>query len=220
MLNRKDWKMLVLLTAVILLACAPAMAEVIAPLEDQSAPDTEHQNLAANSDRARGMVRTSEQRGLADVDLQDGPTFISSDSLTLKAQEQFFSYKGNVEVIQADMNLKSDILDGRYGENNQIKELTARGNVIIVKGKEIRARSEKASYDAETQTLILSENPELEQNGSVLTADIIRIFLEEDRSVAEGEVRVKLINPEAEKKKEERQREQEEFPEEEAGLFQ
>lgn len=138
------------------------------------------------------------------VGLQEGfdklPTYIKSDNLNLKSKERVFVYTGNVEVKQGDMTLTSDMLEGTYDENNRIKQLVAKQNVVILKG-EIRAHGEKATYDAATEIVVLTENPELQQNGSVLTADLIKIFLKENRSSAEGAVRVKLVNEESEKEK-------------------
>ena len=121
------------------------------------------------------------------------PTFIKSASLVLKANERVFAYEGGVEVRQGDLTLTASALEGNYTEKNQINQLTARDNVVILKGENIRATGERALFENATQTITLTNNPELQQDGSILTADTIKIFLEENRSVAEGNVRVKLI---------------------------
>jgi lipopolysaccharide transport protein LptA len=131
--------------------------------------------------------------GALQGDMGKEPTYIKSDSLTLKSGERVFIYPGNVEVKQGDMTLTSDLLEGRYSEDNKIQQLIASSKVVIVKGENIKGNSEKAIYDAATDTVTMTENPELEQSGSVLTADVIKIFLKDDRSTAEGDVRVKLI---------------------------
>lgn len=94
------------------------------------------------------------------------------------------------------MRLTCDELVAYYSEKNEIQKIVAEKNVFIEKGKEVQARSEKAVYEQATETVTLTENPEMVQNGSVLSADLIRIFLNEDRSVAEGAVRVKLLQTE------------------------
>ncbi len=131
-----------------------------------------------------------------DDDFGKLPTYIKADSLTFKNKERNFVYSGNVEVTHGDMILTSNLLEGNYDESNQIKDLTARQNVTIIKGEDMRASGEQAIYDKTTDTMVLSDNPELQQNGSVLTADRIRIYMKENRSVAEGQVRVKLIKGE------------------------
>ncbi|MCO6430763.1 MAG: hypothetical protein J5J00_07870 [Deltaproteobacteria bacterium] len=139
-----------------------------------------------------------DSKAMLQDDFSDLPTFIKSDNLTLKSEERLFIYSGQVEVKQGDMILNSDTLEGRYSKDNKIEQLVAKDNVIIVKGDGIRANSQRAVYDAATETVTLTESPELQQNGSVLTADTIKIFLKDNRSTAEGAVRVKL-----EKEKEE-----------------
>ena len=128
------------------------------------------------------------------IDVNSEPTYIKSDTLTLRSGERVFVYSGNVEVKQGDMTLTSKELEGSYDENNKIQKLIAKTDVLILKGETIRATGQHAVYTAGKETLVLTENPELTQEGSVLTADSITIFLNEDRSVAEGEVRVKVVN--------------------------
>ena len=125
------------------------------------------------------------------------PTYIKSKSLNLKTDERVFVYSGDVEVKQGDMTLTCESLQGTYNENNQIEQLVAQKNVNIIKGENIRGSGSKAIFEAASQTVTLTDNPELQQNDSVLTADSIKIFLKENRSVAEGEVRVKLVNKNA-----------------------
>lgn len=124
------------------------------------------------------------------------PTYVKSDTLTLKGEERVFAYEGNVEVQQGDMTLTAAIVEGSYNEQNEIETLTARTNVVIVKGPEIRASGERAIFDNKSQVVTLTDNPELQQEGSVLTADVIKVFLAENRSAAEGNVRVKLVKKE------------------------
>jgi lipopolysaccharide export system protein LptA len=126
-------------------------------------------------------------------DFNKSPTFINADSLQLSTQSRQFLYKGNVEVKHGDMTLTAELLEGTYNEQNKIQRLTARQNVVILKGSDIRATSNNANYEADKEVVTLTENPELTQNGSMLSADLIRLFLKEDRSEAQGQVRVKLV---------------------------
>jgi len=102
-------------------------------------------------------------------------------------------YKGNVEVTQGDMKLTSKALEGSYTEQNQIQKMVARGDVMITK-QDMRATAQLATYDAVSSIVTLTENPELQQKESVLRADRIKIFLNENRSQAEGDVRVTFVN--------------------------
>jgi lipopolysaccharide export system protein LptA len=120
------------------------------------------------------------------------PTNIKSDSLTLNAKTRVFVYKGNVVVTQGDMTLTSKIVEGNYNEQNQIQKIVAKGDVVITK-QDINATSQLAVYDAVSSVVTLTDNPQLKQGESVLIADRIKVYLNEDRSQAEGNVRVTFV---------------------------
>ncbi len=125
---------------------------------------------------------------------QKAPTYVSAEKLTVDNVKRVFEYSGDVEVIQGDMLLTSKRLVGTYSEQNQIQTMTAYEDVMITKGENIRASGDRADYDGVGRTFVLTENPELQQQGSILTADRVKVFLDENRSVAEGNVRMKLAN--------------------------
>jgi lipopolysaccharide export system protein LptA len=127
-----------------------------------------------------------------DADFSKEPTHISANTLTLKNKERVFVYSGNVSVKQGEMTLTSKTLEGYYSENNEIQRMIAKGEVVITK-TDLKATGGQAVYEAATETVTLTEGPQVEQNGSILTADKIKVFLKEDRSQAEGQVRVTLV---------------------------
>ncbi len=120
------------------------------------------------------------------------PTNIKSDSLSINAKDRVFTYRGNVEVTQGDMTLTAKTIDGMYTEQNQINKLVAKGDVVIVK-QDIKATAQQAIYDAPSAIVTLTDNPQLQQKESVLIADRIKVFLNENRSQAEGSVRVTVV---------------------------
>jgi lipopolysaccharide export system protein LptA len=134
--------------------------------------------------------------GFFEFGKSDEPTFINSDSLQLDTQKRIFFYRGNVKVIQGDLTLTSEELEGRYNSNNEIEQLIAKRSVNIIKGESINATSNKAVYTASNEVLTLTENPQILQGTSLLTADVVKIYLQENRSEAEGQVRVKMIKDE------------------------
>ena len=133
--------------------------------------------------------------GIANDDaLKKAPTIINSKSLEVDSNNRIFYYKQAVVVKQADLTLLCDELEGHYDDNNQIEKLIAKKNVLITKGVSIKATSQRAVYEAKSQIITLTQNPQLEQNGSLLSADVVKVFVAEDRSVAEGDVQVTLVN--------------------------
>ncbi|MDC0358065.1 hypothetical protein OAO01_04550 [Oligoflexia bacterium] len=176
-------------------------AELLPPNGASSAA-SDNTDKVSSASGASAQGEKKEEHGLLNADFDNLPTYIKSDSLILKSNARVFEYTGHVHVKQGDMVLTCDLLEGTYDENNQIKQLIAMRNVFITKGEDVRARSERAIYDAPSETITLTENPELQQKESVLTADLIRIFLREDRSTAEGAVRVKMIEDKEKEEKE------------------
>lgn len=156
--------------------------------------------LSAADTTGTGKENKSKNQ-ILDFSVNDSPTYIQSDRLSLFSEKRLLKYTGQVKVLHDGMNMSCDELEAYYSENNEIVRLIAKFNVYITKGPEIKARSEKAVYEKSSETVTLTENPELQQEKSILAADLIRIFLNEDRSEAEGDVRVKLLEPEKEKGK-------------------
>ncbi|MCB0328725.1 MAG: hypothetical protein KDD70_03650 [Bdellovibrionales bacterium] len=145
---------------------------------------------------AEEVAPAEEKRGsLFAADFQNAPTYIKSDEMTLFSEQRKVEYRKNVEVLHEDMRITCDRLEALYTEDNAIDKIFAYDNVFIVREQGTQARSEKAVYEKATEIITLTVNPEVQENGSVVTADTIKVFLNEDRSEAEGRVRVKLVQP-------------------------
>ncbi len=120
------------------------------------------------------------------------PLNIKSDTLDLNSKERLFVYKGNVELTRDDMKVTSKRLEGRYDSENRMETVLCIGDVVITKGPSIKATSNRALYKVASSIVELTEGPELYRDGNVLVADKVTIFLNEERSEAEGNVRVKV----------------------------
>ncbi|MBN8547996.1 MAG: hypothetical protein J0M12_01635 [Deltaproteobacteria bacterium] len=191
MLNR-----ITLVLAVLTLCLLPGLSEAQGK---KAAKSNKAPKNAAPAAQKKEPIQKSETKSSSlplgtSPDFGKLPTYIKSDSLQLKQSERYFIYSGNVEVRHGDMTITSNTVEGSYDEQNKLKKLFAKTNVLIVKGDGIRGTGELATYDADQNTVTLSDNPELSQNGSVLTADSIKIFLKDNRSEATGQVRVKMID--------------------------
>ncbi len=124
---------------------------------------------------------------------KEAPLFIKSDSLEVNSKERVFIYKNNVELTKDDLKVTANFVEGYYSESNDIEKITCRGNVVITKGTALKATANRALYKVAAAIIELTENPEVYKEDNVLAADKIRIFVNEDRSEAEGNVRVKVI---------------------------
>lgn len=125
-----------------------------------------------------------------------GPLYVKSDTLQLNAKKRVFTYEGNVEIVRGDLRITCDSMVGTYGEDSQLRTVLCSGNVVITQGEDMRASSNRAMYTVKTAIIDLTEAPELARGGNVLSADKITIFVDEDRSEADGNVRVKVIKAE------------------------
>ena len=143
---------------------------------------------------------SSPLQGFGDLDSSQ-PTYISANALTLFNAERRFTYDGGVVVEQGDMTIKGETLSGNYTEKNEIIELVVTKNVEIIKKEQLRATGGRAVYNKLNETIILTDSPTIEQNGSQLSADKITVFVQDNRSVAEGSVKVKLIKQKDESNK-------------------
>jgi len=118
---------------------------------------------------------------------------IRSDNFQLDSKNRLFIYKDNVEIVKGDLTITSDLMNGKYDVNNQLQEVICENNVVITRGDRLRATANRAYYDIRSERITLTEGPELNDRGNVLTADRVIILVKEDRSEAEGHVRVKVI---------------------------
>ena len=166
----------------------------ISPTPTTNPSTTPKPSISPNDTSSNKKEQTNLIKGGKLEVQKDVPTLIDSDALDVDQNTRVFKYSGNVKVVQGDMTLTSDYLVGIYNDQNKIKDLTATKNVVITKGESIKATSEKAYYEADTSLVTLTINPQLFQEGSILTAEKIKINLDANQSSAEGKVRVKLVN--------------------------
>ena len=140
-----------------------------------------------------GLASLKDALGTKGGGSKDAPLFIKSETLSLDSKGRIFTYRKNVQVQRDDLLITSDTMEGNYDEGNHIKTLLATGNVVITKGESLKAVSNRAIYYVPEAKIILTEAPELYRNGNALAADKVTIFVNEDRSEAEGNVRVKVL---------------------------
>lgn len=122
-----------------------------------------------------------------------GPLYIKSDSLELNSKDRVFTYRGNVEMVRDDVTITSHSVEGRYDAQNRLETVLCVGNVVVTKGEGMKATADRGLYKVAAGVVELTEGPELYREGNVLAADRIIVYLNEDRSEAEGNVRVKVI---------------------------
>jgi len=150
--------------------------------------ESPEQNNSAGSKGFKGMLGGKKD--------SEAPLYVKSDSLKFDAKRRIFTYQGNVEVVRDDIRMTCDVMVGTYDKNSRLQTVLCRDNVVITRSDEMRASSNRAKYSVPQAIIVLTEDPELARAGNMLSADKITIFVDEDRSEAEGNVRVKVLKEE------------------------
>lgn len=153
-----------------------------------SASSASSENKGAGS--LKGLFQESPTAG------GGGPLFIKSDTLELNSKSRVFVYKGNVEVVRDDVTITANMVEGQYDAQNRLQTIISKGDVVITKGDSMKSTANRAVYNVAAATIVLTEGPELYRDGNALAADKVIMYVNEDRSEAEGNVRVKVVKPE------------------------
>lgn len=124
------------------------------------------------------------------------PIQVVSERLDFDYNRRRTVFRGNVEVTQGDIQLVSDILTVDYaqvGDQNQMREVTADGHVVITQGAR-KAAGDRAVYDQASRTLVLTGNAVLTEGSNQVNGDTIVVYPDESRMEVKGENRrVKVI---------------------------
>jgi lipopolysaccharide transport protein LptA len=120
------------------------------------------------------------------------PVYIRSTTVNLDSKQRVFVYRENVEITRGDLIITADVVTGKYSEANELETVLCEQNVVVTKGETLKATSNRAVYDVKKDIIVLTENPELNDRGNILLADKVTIYVADDRSEAEGQVRVKV----------------------------
>lgn len=97
------------------------------------------------------------------IDLPPAPTQITAETVEYDMENGLAMFIGNVQVIDDRISLTSDRLRAANNPStNEFKHITAEGNVRIVSEDRV-AVGNKAVYDMEAGTIVLSGNPHMRQ---------------------------------------------------------
>jgi lipopolysaccharide export system protein LptA len=124
------------------------------------------------------------------------PIQITSEKLDFDYKNRRTVFHGDVDVIQGDVHLQSDVLTVDYaqvGDQQELKEVTADGHVTITQGPK-KATGNHAVFDQASRTVVLTGNAVLEEGSNQVNGDRIVVHPDESRMEVLGENRrVKVI---------------------------
>lgn len=119
----------------------------------------------------------------------DAPVEISADSLSVDQDTGLAIFRGNVVVGQGTLRLSAAEVQVNYNDaTGDVDTLSIRGGVTFVTDTEA-AEAQSADYDIAGGTLLLQGDVLVTQGASAISADRMRINLEDGSAVMEGRVR-------------------------------
>jgi lipopolysaccharide transport protein LptA len=101
-------------------------------------------------------------------------TVITAEHLLFDYENSYAIFQDNVVVEDRDMNLTSDKLTVRFGENNEVTYLEAKGKVMIKQAGRI-ARSDRATYSVTDGKITLTGSPQIKRGTDLIQGEVILI---------------------------------------------
>jgi lipopolysaccharide export system protein LptA len=117
------------------------------------------------------------------------PVEVTADALQVNQNEGTALYTGNVVVVQGDLRLAAPSVLVVYSEEaSRLERLEATGGVTLV-GPEEAAEAQRADYDFDTGTVVLTGDVLLTQGNSALTSESMIVNLDDGTARMTGRVR-------------------------------
>jgi lipopolysaccharide export system protein LptA len=127
----------------------------------------------------------------------DMPVEITADSLEVLQEQEVAVFRGNVEVVQGDLTLKSALLRVHYGEDGgaegtagampagRIARLDAEGGVVFTTPEQ-SVRGGQAVYDVAEEQITVEGDVVLQQGANVIRGERLVVDLGTGRSQIVG----------------------------------
>tara|TARA_R110000787_G_scaffold25155_1_gene70779 strand:+ start:959 stop:1462 length:504 start_codon:yes stop_codon:yes gene_type:complete len=120
------------------------------------------------------------------------PVEVTADNLSVDQSTGTAIFTGNVLIGQGEMRLSAArVLVVYRAENKGIARLEATGGVTLVSGPDA-AESERADYNIDDGTIVMSGNVLLAQGASALSADRMSVRLSDGTAQMSGRVKTIL----------------------------
>ena len=129
-------------------------------------------------------IGVAKENKVADALSEASTITIESDKMNADNKENFVVFSGDV-IATERFTLCSDKLRIDYKDANEISDITATGNVRVVKDSKV-ARAEKARYDKAKGTIILTGKPSVTQCGDLITGERITFNIEDETAMVDS----------------------------------
>ena len=150
---------------------------------------------APNNAAGAAAAATKEEgkKGSSGFELsKKDPIYITADWMEVDQTKNTIVYKGRVVTVQTDMTMRSEILTAYIDpETKKMKQIIAEGKVNATQGNRV-ATGEKAVFDDTAKTVTLTGSPVMRQGNSQVSGVKIIYYTEQDKSVTEGDGKVRV----------------------------
>lgn len=120
-------------------------------------------------------------------------TVITSKRFMYETREQTAVFEEDVVVEDPRMRLRADKMWVTFGETEDVKSIKAVGRAVTVQQDDRSAGARSLTYDVKTGKLLLQENAWVRQGGNTLRGDVITIWRDDERIVAEPNVQFRVF---------------------------
>jgi len=119
---------------------------------------------------------------------------ISAEEMSFQPKDDLISYKEKSSLSSKNISLKAQSISVYLEEGKgKIKEISAKGNVIITQGLQ-EAQGEEAQYDVDKEIIVLLGNPVLvDKNKGRIEGDKLTFYMGDGRIVVENKDRERSI---------------------------
>lgn len=112
----------------------------------------------------------------------------SADSMTMDDGQGFAEFEGAVEIIQGGTKLVAQKVRAEYTEDrSQIARVIATGSIVLTSGDDM-AKGDRAVYDIEANTIVLTGNAYVKQGENTLRAQVLNINTDTGAATMTGRV--------------------------------
>ena len=150
---------------------------------------------APNNAAGAAAASTKEEgkKGSSGFELsKKDPIYITADWMEVDQTKNTIVYKGRVVTVQTDMTMRSETLTAYIDpETKKMKQIIAEGKVNATQGNRV-ATGEKAVFDDTAKTVTLTGSPVMRQGNSQVSGVKIIYYTEQDKSVTEGDGKVRV----------------------------
>jgi lipopolysaccharide export system protein LptA len=142
---------------------------------------------------AAASTKDEGKKGSSGFELnKKDPIYITADWMEVDQTKNTIVYKGRVVTVQTDMTMRSETLTAYIDpETKKMKQIIAEGKVNATQGNRV-ATGEKAVFDDAAKTVTLTGSPVMRQGNSQVSGVKIIYYTEQDKSVTEGDGKVRV----------------------------